>query len=126
MTCWYSEFLDYIIMYELSGTRFSDYSMADSEGDKVNHCRRAYYLGEILHHNTRFYLDAIRHDATGKAIFETSNSGYNIFLKSPVQSVLHMIMNPYERSRDPANPKFLGDDVKGIELNGQKVKLHKL
>ena len=116
-------------MYELSGTRFSDYSMADSEGDKVNNCRRAYYLGEILHHNTRFYLDTIRHDATGKAIFETSNSGYNIFLKSPVQSVLHMIMNPYERSRDPANPKFLGDDVKGIELNGQNgqsVKLHKL
>jgi hypothetical protein len=67
--CWYSEFLDYDIRLGLSGTRFSDYSMADTGEDTANHERRAQLVGEILHYNTRLYLDTIRYSDTGEAIF---------------------------------------------------------
>jgi hypothetical protein len=118
--CWFDHFRDYDIVHGLSGDRFSDYApvaLADHE-------RRAQIVGEILHNNTRFYLDNIRTSPVGDAIFETNPHVLNAALKTPLQSVLHMILNPYEADRNP--PKTLGQVVMAAEVNGQNVGFRRL
>jgi hypothetical protein len=51
-------------------------------------------VGEMLHWNTRLYLDSFRNNQSGLS-FETNTDVNNAHLSgSPIQSVLHMILNP--------------------------------
>jgi len=86
--CWFSDFREFIMPDGMAHGRFSDYpvvNVADNE-------RRAHMVGEILHHNSRLYLDMLRNGANG-AVSESSNDDLNYILKSLLQSVMHMILN---------------------------------
>ncbi len=87
--CWKSGFLNFDISDGLSGSRFSDYAVGAPENQ-----RRAQMVGEILHYNSRLYLDSFR-PAQGGFRFESNGDVNNRLLGgNPIQSVLHMILNP--------------------------------
>jgi hypothetical protein len=50
-------------------------------------------VAEILHHASRFYVDNLRDSPNGVTL-ETSTHQLNQTLRTPYQSVIHMILNP--------------------------------
>ena len=96
--CWKSGFLPFDPKDGLSGGRFSDYPTTQV----VDHERRAQMVGEILHWNTRMYLDSFRPAQGGFRFEENLDVNNRLLGGNPIQSTVHMILNP----------RFLADDVK--------------
>lgn len=92
--CWYSDLREFTMPDGLSHGRFSDYV------NQADHECRAQMIGEVLHHNSRLLLDTLR-DGPNGVTQETSNDALNTTLKTPIQSVVHMILNAH----------FLGNKV---------------